>query len=69
LSSYNAGPHNAKKWYESNKSEEFDLFVEDIEFTETRGYVKKVMGNYWSYQELCRFPGFKLNYFSKPASF
>jgi soluble lytic murein transglycosylase-like protein/TolA-binding protein len=64
LSSYNAGPHNAKKWYDNNKQEEFDLFVEDIEFTETRGYVKKVMGNYWAYQELCRYPGFKQNYFS-----
>jgi soluble lytic murein transglycosylase len=64
LSSYNAGPHNAKKWYEKNKQEEFDLFIEDIEFTETRGYVKKVMGNYWSYQELCRFQGFSTNYYS-----
>ncbi len=64
LSSYNAGPHNAKKWYEKNKQEEFDLFVEDIEFTETRGYVKKVMGNYWSYQELCRYQGYSINYFS-----
>ncbi len=59
LCSYNAGPHNAKKWYDRNKKEEYDLFVEDIEFTETRGYVKKVMGNYWTYQELCRFPGYK----------
>ncbi|HEX2955601.1 MAG TPA: transglycosylase SLT domain-containing protein [Chitinispirillaceae bacterium] len=64
LSSYNAGPHNAKKWYQKNKQEEFDLFVEDIEFTETRNYVKKVMGNYWSYQELCRYSGYKQNYFS-----
>lgn len=64
LSSYNAGPINAKKWYDKNKAEEFDLFVEDIEFTETRGYVKKVMGNYWSYQELCHYKGFSTNYFS-----
>jgi soluble lytic murein transglycosylase-like protein len=64
LSSYNAGPINAKKWYDKNKKEEFDLFVEDIEFTETRGYVKKVMGNYWSYQELCRYKGYSMNYFS-----
>jgi soluble lytic murein transglycosylase len=65
LSSYNAGPQNAKKWYDKNKQEEFDLFVEDIEFTETRGYVKKVMGNYWSYQELCHYKGFNMNYFSE----
>lgn len=69
LCSYNAGPHNAKKWYDRNKKEEYDLFVEDIEFTETRGYVKKVMGNYWSYQELCRFPGYKQNYYATQMNF
>jgi soluble lytic murein transglycosylase len=62
LSSYNAGPHNAKKWYQKNKKEEFDLFIEDIEFTETRGYVKKVIANYWTYRELSRIPAYLENY-------
>lgn len=52
LASYNAGPHNASEWYELNKDEEFDLFVEDIGFSETRGYVKKVLANYWVYRAL-----------------
>ncbi len=52
LAGYNAGPHNAKKWAKQNKDDEFDLFVEDIGFTETRNYVKKVMANYWAYQFL-----------------
>lgn len=56
LASYNAGPHNAQKWYNRGKDLEFDLFVEDIGFTETRGYVKKVMGNYWTYQALSKVP-------------
>ncbi len=52
LASYNAGPHNARKWYERGKDLDSDLFVEDIGFTETRGYVKKVLGNYWTYKSL-----------------
>jgi len=52
LAAYNAGPHNAKRWKKQNREDEFDLFVEDIGFTETRNYVKKVMGNYWSYRFL-----------------
>jgi soluble lytic murein transglycosylase-like protein/outer membrane protein assembly factor BamD (BamD/ComL family) len=59
IASYNAGPHNSIKWYNRNKDEEFDLFIEDIEFTETRGYVKKVLANYWTYRFLATFPQFK----------
>lgn len=58
LASYNGGPHNVVKWYERNKDEESDLFVEDIEFTETRGYVKRVMANYWSYRFLSSNSGY-----------
>jgi len=58
LCSYNAGPHNAIRWQERNKKLEYDLFVEDIGFRETRGYVKKVMGNYWTYKELVKIPGY-----------
>ena len=52
MASYNGGPHNAKKWYKTNKNDVFDMFVEDIAFTETRNYVKKVLANYWTYSEL-----------------
>lgn len=65
LASYNGGPHNAKKWYERNKHEEFDLFVEDLLFAETRNYVKKVLGNYWTYQNLARNPGLRNVYYAK----
>jgi len=58
LCSYNAGPNNAVKWQERNKKSEYDLFVEDIGFRETRGYVKKVMGNYWTYRGLVKIPGY-----------
>jgi soluble lytic murein transglycosylase len=59
LCSYNAGAHNAIKWRDRNKNLEPDLFVEDIGFFETRGYVKKVMGNYWTYQALSKVPGYE----------
>ncbi len=58
LASYNGGPHNAQKWYNNNKEEEYDLFIEDIAFSETRGYVKKVLANYWTYRILAGNPGF-----------
>jgi len=58
LASYNGGPHNAQKWYNSNKEEEYDLFIEDIAFSETRGYVKKVLANYWTYRILAGNPDF-----------
>ena len=51
LASYNGGPIKAAEWYAKNKRKTFDLFIEDIGFTETRGYVKKVLANYWSYRK------------------
>nr|AXS01285.1 lytic transglycosylase [uncultured bacterium] len=59
LCSYNAGAHNAAKWQDRGKKSEPDVFVEDIGFLETRGYVKKVMGNYWTYKGLVNLPGYK----------
>jgi tetratricopeptide (TPR) repeat protein len=50
LASYNGGPPRANEWYAKNKRKTFDLFIEDIGFTETRGYVKKVLANYWTYR-------------------
>jgi TolA-binding protein len=50
LASYNGGPPKAEEWYAKNKRKTFDLFIEDIGFTETRGYVKKVLANYWTYR-------------------
>jgi soluble lytic murein transglycosylase len=54
IASYNGGPIKAKEWFAKNKRKTYDLFIEDIGFTETRGYVKKVLANYWTYR---RFSG------------
>lgn len=48
--SYNAGPHNVKKWVaRQNYDNDPLLFVEMIPWRETRLYVKKVVANYWVY--------------------
>jgi soluble lytic murein transglycosylase-like protein/TolA-binding protein len=54
IAAYNGGPHNAKKWLALNSDDGFDMFVEDISFSETCKYVKKVLGNYWTYKELSK---------------
>jgi soluble lytic murein transglycosylase-like protein/TolA-binding protein len=59
LCAYNAGSHNAIKWRDRHEGAPHDLFVEDIGFFETRGDVKKVMGNYWTYQQLANTPGYE----------
>ncbi len=48
--SYNAGPHNLKKWVENiDYNDDTLLFIELIPWRETRFYVKKIMTNYWIY--------------------
>ncbi len=50
---YNAGPEAAASWISRNgNSAERDVFVESIPFSETRGYVKKVMRNYFEYKRI-----------------
>lgn len=52
VASYNAGPGNVSKWVGRYRLDDPDLFVENIPFNETHGYVKAVFGNYWNYLRL-----------------
>ena len=53
LISYNAGPHNLKKWLKRfSRLDDPDVFIESIPYPETRKYVKKVLRNYGIYQYL-----------------
>ncbi len=52
LAAYNAGPGNLDRWRSRFVGYELDAFVEAIPFTETRNYVKKVLGNYAAYHSL-----------------
>jgi tetratricopeptide (TPR) repeat protein len=53
VAAYNAGPMNVSSWYTRWEGEiELDDFVEQIPFTETRNYVKKVSMHYANYLDL-----------------
>lgn len=52
VASYNGGPGAVGSWMKHHTSGDFDLFVENIPFRETRDYVRKVFGSYWVYQSL-----------------
>ncbi len=51
---YNAGPEAVASWLSRNgpAAVERDVFVEAIPFSETRGYVKKVLRNYAEYKRI-----------------
>jgi soluble lytic murein transglycosylase len=52
LAAYNAGPHRVTKWLKILPENDIDVFVENIEFSQTRNYVRKVLRNYWIYSFL-----------------
>jgi soluble lytic murein transglycosylase len=49
IAAYNAGPHRVVRWKKFLLSEDTDFFIENIEYTQTRTYVRRVMKNYWIY--------------------
>jgi soluble lytic murein transglycosylase len=49
ISAYNAGPGAPTRWVASRESDDFDLWVEQIPFEETRKYTKKVLASYVAY--------------------
>jgi soluble lytic murein transglycosylase len=42
LAAYNGGPENAARWWEYGGARDSDVFVEDIGFSETADYVRRV---------------------------
>jgi len=50
LAAYNAGETRVRKWLREGNYEEFDEFIEDIPFKETRGYVKRIMRSLFKYK-------------------
>ncbi len=51
LAAYNAGPGNAARWYE-RAGDDHDLFVEMVNFSETRLYVERIYTGYVIYRAL-----------------
>jgi len=52
LGNYNAGPAPAVRWITNHGPLPWDIRVEEVSYWETRDYVKRVLGNYWTYREL-----------------
>lgn len=40
---YNAGPHRVKSWLPKEETQNADLWIENVPFTETRKYLKRVL--------------------------
>ncbi|XGV98469.1 MAG: transglycosylase SLT domain-containing protein [Leptolyngbya sp. BL-A-14] len=52
IASYNAGPGAVGSWLAKAGQQDPDVFVENIPYSETKGYVKSVFENYWNYLRL-----------------
>ncbi|HKQ70557.1 MAG TPA: lytic transglycosylase domain-containing protein [Polyangiaceae bacterium] len=52
IPSYNAGPGAPIRWIASRESDDFDIWVEQIPFEETRRYTKKVLASFAAYSFL-----------------
>ncbi|MFO7973438.1 MAG: transglycosylase SLT domain-containing protein [Candidatus Hydrogenedentota bacterium] len=52
LASYNAGPGNVSKWIKNHPNTPPEVFLNAMPFTETRHFVKRVLGNYGAYHSL-----------------
>ena len=49
---YNAGPGSIRRWLKERPGQSFDAWVEDMPYTQTRDYVKRVVGSYQAYHHL-----------------
>ena len=49
IAAYNGGIGSVKKWFSSIRFNDTDEFVEQIPYSETKNYVKKVLRTYWAY--------------------
>jgi len=52
LAEYNAGPGPLGRWIDKSPDSSDDAFIEKITYYETRGYVKRVLRNYYIYRKL-----------------
>ena len=55
VAAYNAGPATAQTWIKRLPHDDIDRFIENIPYSQTRNYVKKVFGTYWNYKRVYGF--------------
>ncbi len=49
LAAYNAGPRRVDRWIRTFPTQDGDLFMENLAFEQTRGYVRTILKYYWTY--------------------
>ena len=52
LAAYNAGPNRVRQWWAARRSDDIEVFVEQIPFDETRLYVKRVVLSWDEYRRI-----------------
>lgn len=52
LAAYNAGPHRVDRWEKIYKTADDDLFMENLEFEQTREYVRTCLKYFWLYRHI-----------------
>ncbi len=52
LAAYNAGPHRVDRWKNRYPTKDDDLFMENLEFEQTRVYVRTCLKYFWIYREI-----------------
>ena len=51
LAAYNAGPGNAQRWFDASEGD-YDIFLEEVNFGETRLYIRRIFVGHVIYSEL-----------------
>lgn len=64
IMAYNAGPGNVRKWLKQKGNLPLDEFIESIPFSETRGYIKRVLRSMQIYGALTKDPQLQKPFFS-----
>jgi len=52
VAAYNAGPNRVKEWWAARKSDDLEVWVEQIPYNETRSFVRRVSVGYEEYRRL-----------------
>src|SRR5262249_50787259 len=52
VAAYNAGPTRVREWWGTRRSDDLEVWIEQIPFDETRGFVKRVMFSWAEYRRL-----------------
>ena len=52
VASYNGGIGSVQRWLQSLEYSDIDEFIEQIPYSETQNYVKKVFRSYWNYKRI-----------------